>query len=656
MARKQMNILDLQAWLNATGLRLRGRHALNIYYDKESGALFIKMRGGTLIVAEPGRRLHVTTRLEPPKEFKPDPLVVLSRKHLRGSRLEDLGLVGGDRIVELRFSRGYRLIVELVPRGVAALVDPEGVLLAASRYLRVKDRTLKPKAPYVPPPTRESKLQPTPDEVLEAVRGEKKLVPPLVRKLGIPAEAAEEALYRAGVPKTAEGPLSPSDAERIAEALRSIVEESLAGGKGYLVLVEESPVEASPFKPTHYEEEGAVIVEKPSLDEALDELFASRPQVRPSSGGGVDEEKQRLLVSLRRAEETAAEYRRRAEELRTAADYVARNYELFSRLLECMAVYRGRPDDIESCSGVPVESADSKGVVVSIEGLRLRVPWDARTPEKLIAWLFREAGVYEAKAERALEARREAEKRLAELELKAAARRVTEAYNRRKRYWFERFHWTLTRSGLLVVGGRDASQNELLVRRYLEKGDIFMHADIHGAPAVIVKARGSEPGEGDLLDAAVVAAAYSKAWKAGVGAVRVFYVPAEQVSLSPPSGEYLAKGGIMVYGRKRYLPPIPIRIYLGIAEGSDGVPRVVVGSEEVVARHSIAYAVLLPGDESRIDVAARLKREMARAAGSKAPLVLGVPDQDIAHRIPGKARLASVRRGRGEPLDLDALT
>jgi len=654
LARKQMNILDLEAWLSSTfPARVRGRHVANIYYDKGSGLVMVKLRGGDLLVAEPGRRLHLSARVEPPKEFKPDPLVVLARKHVRGARVEDARLLGGDRIVELVFSRGYRLVVELVPRGIAALVDPEGVLLAATKYIRVRDRELKPKRPYVPPPARPSKLTPSAEEVFDALKPGGKLVPLLVRTLGVPAEAAEEALHRAGLGREAEH-VGFEDAEKIAAALAEIAEEARRG-RGFLARVEGAPVEASPFKPTHYEAEGGEVEERASLDEALDELFSARGQAPASKprGESVEAERDRLLASLRRAQEIARGYEEEAERLRRAADYVARNYELFARLAECASRSRN-PEEIESCSGVPIASADDRGLLVEVEGLRVRVPWSALPPEKLVAHLFKEAGVYESKAKRARSVVEEAEEKLRELEVKAEARRIGALYARRRRYWFERFHWTLTRSGLLAVGGRDAGQNELLVRRYLEEGDIFMHADIHGAPAVIVKARGAEPGESDLLDAAAIAVAYSRAWKAGVGAVRVFYVPASQVSLSPPSGEYLAKGGIMVYGRKKYLPPVPVKLSVGVALDDEGVPRVIAGSEEVVSRHSIAYFNVVPGDESRLEAASKAKREMAALARDMAPHVLAIPDQDIAQRLPGRARITKVRRGEGETLKLQA--
>ena len=37
----------------------------------------------------------------------------------------------------------------------------------------------------------------------------------------------------------------------------------------------------------------------------------------------------------------------------------------------------------------------------------------------------------------------------------------------RKPYWFERFNWFVSSENYLVLSGRDAQQNELLVKRYL---------------------------------------------------------------------------------------------------------------------------------------------------------------------------------------------
>ena len=53
--------------------------------------------------------------------------------------------------------------------------------------------------------------------------------------------------------------------------------------------------------------------------------------------------------------------------------------------------------------------------------------------------------------------------------------------------WFEKFNWFVSSENYLVIAGRDGQQNETLVRRYLRAGDVYVHADIHGASSVIIK-------------------------------------------------------------------------------------------------------------------------------------------------------------------------
>ncbi len=46
-----------------------------------------------------------------------------------------------------------------------------------------------------------------------------------------------------------------------------------------------------------------------------------------------------------------------------------------------------------------------------------------------------------------------------------------------------------------MLAGRDAAQNENLIKRYFRQHDIYVHADVHGASSVIVKARRLQPSE-----------------------------------------------------------------------------------------------------------------------------------------------------------------
>ncbi|GJJ79047.1 hypothetical protein EMPS_11406 [Entomortierella parvispora] len=129
----------------------------------------------------------------------------------------------------------------------------------------------------------------------------------------------------------------------------------------------------------------------------------------------------------------------------------------------------------------------------------------------------------------------------------------------RKPYWFEKFMWFITSENYLVIAGRDAQQNEMIVKRYMKKGDVYVHADIHGAATVLIK----NPSDKDpippssLYQAGIMSVCQSKAWDAKI-VTSAYWVHADQVSKSAPTGEYLTTGSFMIRGKKNFLPPVQL--------------------------------------------------------------------------------------------------
>jgi predicted ribosome quality control (RQC) complex YloA/Tae2 family protein len=149
----------------------------------------------------------------------------------------------------------------------------------------------------------------------------------------------------------------------------------------------------------------------------------------------------------------------------------------------------------------------------------------------------------------------------------------------RKQMWFEKFIWFISSDGYLIIGGKDAQQNEMLYKKYLKKGDIYVHADLHGAATVVIRNNPKTPDApippSTLSQAGSLAVACSSAWdsKAGMSA---WWVHADQVSKSAPTGEFLPTGSFMVRGKKNFLPPAVLLLGFGV---------VFQISEESKARH-----------------------------------------------------------------------
>uniref|UniRef100_A0A673ZFR7 Ribosome quality control complex subunit NEMF n=1 Tax=Salmo trutta TaxID=8032 RepID=A0A673ZFR7_SALTR len=132
---------------------------------------------------------------------------------------------------------------------------------------------------------------------------------------------------------------------------------------------------------------------------------------------------------------------------------------------------------------------------------------------------------------------------------------VTTIQKARKVYWFEKFLWFISSENYLIIAGRDQQQNEIIVKRYLRTGDIYVHADLHGATSCVIKnASGVPIPPRTLTEAGTMAVCYSAAWDAKV-ITSAWWVHHHQVTKSAPTGEYLTTGSFMIRGKKNFMPP-----------------------------------------------------------------------------------------------------
>ena len=135
----------------------------------------------------------------------------------------------------------------------------------------------------------------------------------------------------------------------------------------------------------------------------------------------------------------------------------------------------------------------------------------------------------------------------------------------REKQWYEKFHWFISSEGFLCIGGRDATTNEIVIKKYTEDNDIVFHTTMAGSPFFVVKTESKKPGKATLNQTAQATASYSKAWKLGLSVVDVFYVNPNQVSKKAKPGEYIPKGAFMIYGKKNNLVP-QIKLAIGIKD------------------------------------------------------------------------------------------
>ncbi|KAJ9648702.1 hypothetical protein H2199_000615 [Coniosporium tulheliwenetii] len=136
----------------------------------------------------------------------------------------------------------------------------------------------------------------------------------------------------------------------------------------------------------------------------------------------------------------------------------------------------------------------------------------------------------------------------------------------RKAWWFEKFIYFVSSDGYLVLGGKDAQQDDILYNRYLKKGDVYVHADLQGAAHMIIKNKPSTPDApippSTLSQAGSYSICTSTAWESKA-VMSAWWINSDQVSKTASNGDYLPAGEFRISGTKNYLPPA--QLLLGFA-------------------------------------------------------------------------------------------
>lgn len=177
--------------------------------------------------------------------------------------------------------------------------------------------------------------------------------------------------------------------------------------------------------------------------------------------------------------------------------------------------------------------------------------------------------------------------------------------SRKTKKWYEKFRWFISSEGFLCIGGRDATTNEILIKKHTDKDDIVFHTEAPGSPFFVVKTEGKKPGEATLKEAAQATAIYSRAWKMGLATALVYWIKPEQVSKKSQAGEYLAKGSFMIYGKRNYSEPV-LEMAIGVLPDE----RVMAGPVESVKKNCGKIVVLVQGKKKKSDIAKKIKKEI----------------------------------------------
>jgi len=599
---------------------------VNQVYDIDNKTYLIKLNQPekkAVLLIESGTRIH-TTEFEWPKNPAPSGFSMKLRKHINNKRLEYIKQCGVDRVIDLQFGSGdaaYHLILEMYDRGNLVLTDWEFKILNILRPRVAGEEKFLVRETY---PLELCKQEfnvldeATLTEYLSKAKENDTLKKVLMPHFDYGPNLLEHILLAAGFAQNTKiKDFNLENVSKLNEALNG-ASKFLTEEQKYGVIIQKvetrpvvddkeeeffTYVEFHPYLYKQYKEKH--IVEFDTFNTACDQFF-SKVEAQKIELKTVHQEKAAVkkLENVKKDHENRIKSLQEIQDLdRKKGEFIEMNSDIVNNGIKVVnsAIANQIPwDQIKEIIKEATENGDP--VASRIKQIKLEVnhivmqltdPYahlnqdyeddsdeseKSSTPSELLVEIDldltaqanarkyfvqkKSAAVKERKTvESGSVALKSAEKKTKQ-HLKEMSKIAT-INKARKVYWFEKFFWFISSENFLVIGGKDAQQNELLVKRYMKPNDVYVHADLHGASTVVVKNPTSTPVPPKTLnEAGQFAVCFSAAWDSKV-LTAAYWVTPDQVSKTAPSGEYLTVGSFMIRGKKNFLPPSHLTMGFG---------------------------------------------------------------------------------------------
>ena len=701
--KRELTSVDIAALAGELG-QYHGAHVDKVYLYPEAELLRFRMgdydRGRTELLIEIGenKRAHIADPEHvPDAPERPPNFAMMLRNRLSGATLEAVEQFEFDRILMLRFERdtdSTTVVAELFGDGNVAVLDENDDVIDCLETVRLKSRTVVPGSHYEYPSARFNPLTVDYETFTERMgQSDSDVVRTLATQLNFGGLYGEELCSRAGVPYNQDiEATDDSDFEALYREIESLSRRLSEGDLDARVYYEDGDdrarVDVTPFPLEEYADRESEVFE--TFNEALDDYFANVDadhDDRGESGSGRQRpdfeseiEKQKRIIQQQ--QQAIDDFEQEAEAEREKAELLYANYDLVDEVLS--TVQSAREDghawgDIEATFEAGAERGiDAAESVLDVDGSEGTVTMDIGGTQITLAAgdgveknadrLYTEAKRIEGKQEGAKEAIEDTRERLEEVKAERDAWEATDGEDeaaddtnededidwltrssipiRQSEQWYERFRWFHTSDDFLVIGGRNADHNEELVKKYLDRGDLFFHTQAHGAPATILKATGPSESPADDIEipetsreeAAQFAVSYSTVWKEGKYAADVYMVGHDQVTKTPESGEYLEKGSFAIRGDRTYYEDTPVGVAVGIT--CEPETQVIGGPPSAIAPQTETTIEVEPGQYAQNDIAKRLYREFkGRFADETFVRKVASPDLIQEFLPPGGSRM-----------------
>jgi predicted ribosome quality control (RQC) complex YloA/Tae2 family protein len=544
------------------------------------------------------------------------------RKRISNARILEIRQQGFDRIavMSLEKEEKFDLVMEMFADGNIILIK-DGVIVQPLTTHTWKHRDVRAKKVFMFPPPVPDPAHLTREELLEIFKNsDTDIVRTLATKLNTGGRYSEEICSRAGVNRSMRaGEATLEEAENILRIIASFTQEIASSKKGYVVLKGGIVEDVVPTKMKTYDQ--LEHEEFATFSEAIESYLPRVPKTKKEKPKETVLELERLKRKLAQQEAAVRTLQDEARETQIVGDFVFANYAQVATVLSEAKDNILESKDMTDIPGFIGFNPRFSLLKVRVNNIELELDVKGSVDSNARKY-YEGAKRARKKLEGVLVALENAKKEISEQERGIAKSEVPARPTRvpTKKFWFERFRWFISSEGAIVLGGKDAKSNDMLVKKHLEPGDRYAHADVHGAPSVVVKMKEGITDK-TLFEACEFAVATSKAWNAKIGSAAGYWVLPEQVSKTPQTGEYVAKGAFVIRGKRNYSNKLEIKLGIGEIE-FEGHRKIMCAPESAIKTHSKRFVVIRPGERERNAFSKHLAE------------ILNVPIEEIQSIVP----------------------
>lgn len=596
---------------------LRGAWVDNVYHNPDYSYYIISFRAQGVVkklLVIPGEAIFLTD-YDYPVPRTPNSKTTGFRRLVYNLRVEGVEQHDFDRIIILKLIKNnlsLKLIIECLKRGILTLTSSDLKILYASQALETSTRKIMEGSQYVFPPS--NVVDPRINiaeisKILEGYQGEK-VSRLIVGRMGLGSKMMREICHRGGMDpdsKVGDGLLT------IIDLACSLIREAEENPKPRIYHENGSPLEISSIELASLSEMESK--EFKNLWEALDEYYAMIGFEAPG------EKEDRTTLELERMLKVRNDLASRVEALRRKARLMMDNLGEVQPLID--AIRGGREPRSEEIKVLKLDYG-KRTVRVMFKGEEFLLDLKS-SPASNASRMFEDAKKIEKHMEEVDGKIESLKKRKSVVKAKIFPKKRVE------KKWYEKFRWTTSVNGSLILVGKDAGTNELLIKRYVNDKSMVFHADFVGAPFVTIH-NVEEPDQEEAEEAALMAACYTtRAWENKYASLDVYWVRGNQVSKHAPSGQYLTKGAFMISGKKNFIRNVELKLWIGVSEGDE----IVYGDFRKVRKKCGRCAYVVPGDEDNDKVASRLVEFFFKDGGLHG-MALATMREKIRSILPGR--------------------